>query len=49
MLVMAISRMLFIFELSSMSSKNSNVKSTNIISMLIEDTLDTTNDYETTN
>lgn len=49
MLVIATSWMLFIFKLSSMSSKNSNGKSTNIISMFIEDTLDITNDYGITN
>ena len=37
--------MVFIFRLSGMSSQNSNGKSTDIISIFIEDTLDITNEY----
>lgn len=41
--------MLCIFKLSSMNSNNSNGKSTDIISIFIEDTLNFTNNYGLTN
>lgn len=45
LLTLAIIWMALIFKLSSMNSGNSNGKSTNIISIFIEDTLDITNEY----
>ena len=45
MLILAISWMVCIFKLSAMNSTNSNGKSTDIISVFIEDVLDVTNDY----
>ena len=45
LLVLAIIWMVTIFKLSGMNSKNSNGKSTNILSIFIEDTLDLTNEY----
>lgn len=42
---MAIGWMIAIYKLSSMNSNNSNGKSTDIISIFIEDTLDITNNY----
>lgn len=45
MLSFAILWMFIIFKLSGMSSSNSNGKSTDIISIFIEDTLDVTNEY----
>ena len=41
--------MFCIFKLSGMTSKNSNGKSTGIISLFIEDALDITNEYGITN
>ena len=41
--------MYLIYQLSGMNSKNSNGKSTDIISLFIEDTLEVTNDYGITN
>ena len=38
-----------IYKLSSMNTQNSNGKSTDIIAMFIEDTLDVTNEYGITN
>lgn len=49
LLVVTIIWMMAIFKLSSMSSYNSNGKSTDIISIFIEDTLDITNEYGITN
>lgn len=45
LLSLAIIWMALIFKLSGMNSKNSNGKSTDIISIFIEDTLDITNEY----
>lgn len=45
LLILAITWMTLIFKLSGMNSKNSNGKSTDIISLFIEDTLDITNEY----
>lgn len=45
LLTLAITWMALIFKLSGMTSKNSNGKSTDIISIFIEDTLDITNEY----
>lgn len=45
LLFFAIVWMFIIFKLSGMSSSNSNGKSTDIISLFIEDTLDVTNEY----
>lgn len=45
LLTLAIVWMALIFKLSGMTSKNSNGKSTDIISLFIEDTLDITNEY----
>ena len=45
LLTLAIVWMALIFKLSGMTSKNSNGKSTDIISIFIEDTLDITNEY----
>ena len=45
LLAFAITWMFIIFKLSGMSSSNSNGKSTDIISIFIEDTLDVTNEY----
>lgn len=45
LLILAITWMALIFKLSGMNSKNSNGKSTDIISLFIEDTLDITNEY----
>ena len=45
LLTMAIGWMLLIFKLSGMNSSNSNSKSTDIISVFVEDTLDITNEY----
>lgn len=44
-LLIAITWMLCIYKLSSMNSNNSNGKSTDIISIFIEDALEITNDY----
>ncbi len=49
LLIIAITWMFCIYKLSSMNSKNSNSKSTDIISIFIEDALDFTNDYGITN
>ncbi|HJJ16112.1 MAG TPA: VanZ family protein [Clostridiaceae bacterium] len=49
LLIIAIGWMVCIFKLSGMNSKNSNGKSTDIISLFIEDALDITNDYGITN
>ncbi len=45
LLGLAVTWMALIFKLSGMNSNNSNGKSTNIISLFIEDTLDITNEY----
>ena len=45
LLIIAVLWMVTIFKLSGMNSKNSNGKSTDIISLFIEDTLDITNEY----
>lgn len=45
----AICWMMGIYKLSGMNSSNSNGKSTDIIGLFIEDTLDVTNDYGITN
>lgn len=45
LIVLAISWMICIYKLSGMNSTNSNGKSTDIISIFIEDTLDITNNY----
>lgn len=45
LLTLALTWMTLIFKLSGMTSKNSNGKSTDIISLFIEDTLDITNEY----
>lgn len=45
LLLFAITWMLIIFKLSGMTSNTSNGKSTNIISIFIEDALDITNEY----
>lgn len=45
LLAIAIGWMIAIYKLSSMNSNNSNGKSTDIISIFIEDTLDITNNY----
>lgn len=45
LLILAIGWGICIFKLSGMNSENSNGKSTSIISLFIEDTLDITNDY----
>lgn len=45
LLVMSIVWMLCIYKLSGMNSSNSNSKSTDIISIFIEDTLEITNNY----
>lgn len=47
--ICAIIWMIVIFKLSSMNTHSSNGKSTNIISMFIEDTLEVTNQYGITN
>lgn len=44
-LTFAITWMIIIFKLSGMNSEGSNGKSTDIISIFIEDTLDVTNEY----
>lgn len=44
-LILAITWMFCIYKLSSMNSNNSNGKSTDIISIFIEDTLEITNNY----
>lgn len=44
-LILAIAWMFCIYKLSSMNSNNSNGKSTDIISIFIEDTLEITNNY----
>lgn len=49
LLILAIGWMFCIFKLSGMTSQKSNGKSIDYISMLIEDTLDITNDYGITN
>lgn len=49
LLALAAGWMVCIFKLSGMNSKNSNGKSTDVISLFIEDTLDITNDYGITN
>lgn len=49
LLLIAIAWMFCIFKLSGMTSKNSNGKSTGIISLFIEDALDITNEYGITN
>ena len=45
LLAFAVIWMFIIFKLSGMTSKNSNGKSTDIISIFIEDTLEVTNEY----
>ena len=45
LLVFAILWAVGIYKLSSMNTQNSNGKSTDIIAMFIEDTLDVTNEY----
>ena len=45
LLIIAIIWMVCIYKLSGMTSKNSNGKSTGIISLFIEDALEITNDY----
>ena len=45
LLAFALIWMFIIFKLSGMTSKNSNGKSTDIISIFIEDTLEVTNEY----
>lgn len=45
LLAIAIAWMMVIYKLSGMNSNNSNGKSTDIISIFIEDTLDITNNY----
>ena len=45
LLGLAVTWMVLIFKLSGMNSKNSNGKSTGIISLFIEDALDVTNEY----
>lgn len=49
LLVIAIIWMICIYKLSGMNSKNSNGKSTDIIALFIEDTLEVTNEYGITN
>lgn len=49
LLLIAIIWMICIYKLSGMTSKNSNGKSTGIISIFIEDALEITNDYGITN
>lgn len=49
LIIISIIWMLIIFKLSSMNSSNSNGKSTNFISIFIEDTLNITNNYGITN
>ncbi len=49
LLTLAIGWMICIYKLSGMNSKNSNGKSTDIIALFIEDTLDITNEYGITN
>ncbi len=49
LLVFAILWAVGIYKLSSMNTQNSNGKSTDIIAMFIEDTLDVTNEYGITN
>ena len=49
LLVVAVGWMLCIYKLSGMNSSNSNGKSTGIIGVFIEDTLDITNEYGITN
>lgn len=48
LLILAVGWMICIFKLSGMNSSNSNGKSTDIISVFIEDTLGVTNDYGVT-
>lgn len=48
-LALAIGWMVCIYKLSGMNSNDSNGKSTDIIGIFIEDTLDVTNDYGITN
>ena len=45
LLTMAVGWMALIYKLSGMNTQNSNGKSTDIIAMFIEDTLDVTNEY----
>lgn len=45
LMIIAVIWMITIFKLSGMNSQNSNGKSTDIISLFIEDTLDITNEY----
>lgn len=49
LLAIAICWMTVIFRLSGMNTENSNGKSTDIIALFIEDTLDVTNEYGITN
>ncbi len=49
LLALAIGWMVCIYKLSGMNSKNSNGKSTDIIALFIEDTLEVTNEYGITN
>ena len=49
LLALAIGWMFCIYKLSGMNSQNSNGKSTDIIAMFIEDTLEITNEYGITN
>ena len=49
LLAIAVIWMVCIYKLSGMNSKNSNGKSTDIIALFIEDTLEITNEYGITN
>lgn len=49
LLAVAVIWMVCIYKLSGMNSKNSNGKSTDIIALFIEDTLEITNEYGITN
>lgn len=49
LLALAVGWMVCIYKLSGMNSKNSNGKSTDIIALFIEDTLEVTNEYGITN
>ena len=49
MLILAVFWMICIFKLSDMNSQKSNGKSSDIIALFIEDTLDITNEYGITN
>ena len=49
LLILAVFWMVCIFKLSDMNSQKSNGKSSDIIALFIEDTLDITNEYGITN